>query len=68
MKIDGMLGGSFDGIGDRGAAALEALGYDGGVTAETSHDPFLPLVLAAAEHRAAGARHRDRDRVRRARR
>lgn len=31
------------------AAALEERGYDGGWTAETSHDPFLPLLLAA-EH------------------
>ncbi|HUO40342.1 MAG TPA: LLM class F420-dependent oxidoreductase [Mycobacterium sp.] len=31
------------------AGALEQEGYDGGWTAETSHDPFLPLLLAA-EH------------------
>lgn len=31
------------------AGALEAQGYDGGWTPETSHDPFLPLLLAA-EH------------------
>lgn len=31
------------------ARALEEEGYDGGWTAETSHDPFLPLLLAA-EH------------------
>jgi probable F420-dependent oxidoreductase len=31
------------------AAELEELGYDGGFTAETNHDPFLPLVIAA-EH------------------
>ena len=29
------------------AAALEEAGYDGGHTAETTHDAFLPLVLAA---------------------
>jgi probable F420-dependent oxidoreductase len=46
VKIDGMLGGSFDEIEDR-ARALEAEGYDGGATAETSHDPFFPLLLAA---------------------
>ena len=46
-----MLGGSFDEIEAR-AQALEADGYDGGVTAETSHDPFFPLLLAAAGHRA----------------
>ena len=31
------------------ARRLEAEGYDGCVTAETSHDPFFPLLLAA-EH------------------
>jgi len=31
------------------ASTLEERGYDGGWTAETSHDPFLPLLLAA-EH------------------
>ncbi len=31
------------------AKAAEAAGYDGVFTAETSHDPFLPLTLAA-EH------------------
>jgi probable F420-dependent oxidoreductase len=31
------------------AQALEAIGYDGLMTAETGHDAFLPLVLAA-EH------------------
>ena len=41
-----MLGGSFDEIEDR-ARALEADGYAGGATAETSHDPFFPLLLAA---------------------
>jgi probable F420-dependent oxidoreductase len=32
----------------RRARELEDLGYDGLITAETSHDPFLPLVIAAA--------------------
>ena len=31
------------------ARELEDLGYDGLITAETGHDPFLPLVIAA-EH------------------
>jgi probable F420-dependent oxidoreductase len=49
MKIDGGLGGTgFDDVA-RGARELEEVGYDGGLTAETSHDPFLPLVIAA-EH------------------
>ena len=46
MRIDGLLGGSFEEIGAR-AAALEAAGYDGAFTAETAHDPFLQLVVAA---------------------
>ena len=73
MKVDG-------GIGDlRGTAAgwvpqrrgraakeLEDQGYDGIWTAETSHDPFFPLLLAAQTHRAGGARHGHRGGVRRA--
>jgi probable F420-dependent oxidoreductase len=49
MKIDGMLPGT--GIAEivRIAGELEDVGYDGGITAETSHDPFFPLVIAA-EH------------------
>ncbi len=35
-----------------GAAQAEASGYDGAWTAETSHDPFFPLLLAA-EHTEA---------------
>jgi len=48
MKVDGGLG--FD-LASAAAAAkqAEAIGYDGVWTAETSHDPFFPLVLAA-EH------------------
>ena len=46
MKIDGGIGGSLDTAADQ-AAALEKRGYDGGMSAETSHDPFLPLLLAA---------------------
>jgi probable F420-dependent oxidoreductase len=50
MKVDGGLG-----ISSELAAAVdavtdaEAAGYDGFWTAETNHDPFLPLVVAA-EH------------------
>jgi probable F420-dependent oxidoreductase len=45
MKVDGGLGA----IAQAGATAqsLEAAGYDGAWSAETSHDPFLPHVLAA---------------------
>ncbi|HEY8525742.1 MAG TPA: LLM class F420-dependent oxidoreductase [Acidimicrobiales bacterium] len=47
MKVDGAIGG----LAQAGTAAAkqEARGYDGVWTAETSHDPFLPLALAA-EH------------------
>jgi probable F420-dependent oxidoreductase len=48
MRIDGLIGGSFDEVGAR-AAALEAAGYDGAFTAETAHDAFLQLAVVA-EH------------------
>jgi probable F420-dependent oxidoreductase len=46
MKVDGGI--SFD-LAQSGPSAreAEAQGYDGVWTAETSHDPFLPLLLAA---------------------
>jgi probable F420-dependent oxidoreductase len=47
MKIDGGLGDLKTAAGR--AVELERLGYDGGTTAETNADPFLPLALAA-EH------------------
>ncbi len=48
MRIDGGIG--FDPSGVIEAARLaERVGYDGIWSAETSHDPFLPLALAA-EH------------------
>lgn len=48
MEVDGGLG--FDsGNVTLAAKQAEAIGYDGIWTAETAHDPFLPLVLAA-EH------------------
>ena len=48
MRIDGGLG--FDPAGAIESARLaEQVGYDGIWSAETSHDPFLPLALAA-EH------------------
>jgi len=49
MKVDGTV--MVPGLGHVGPAAreLEELGYDGVLTAETSHDPFFPLLLAA-EH------------------
>jgi probable F420-dependent oxidoreductase len=48
MKVDGGLGTDLKRAG-AAAADLEAAGYSGAWTAETAHDPFLPLLLAA-EH------------------
>ena len=48
MKIDSGLMGDLDRAGDSGKR-LEELGYDGAITAETAHDPFFPLLLAAQE-------------------
>lgn len=48
MLVDGTVGGSLRGVGAH-ARRTEEAGYDGVWTAETSHDPFLPLLLAA-EH------------------
>ncbi len=48
MKIDTHLGTDLGTAAER-ARTLEAEGYDGLVSVETQHDPFLPLVLAA-EH------------------
>ena len=48
MKVLGGLMGDLEGVADR-AKRLEQLGYDAVVTAETSSDPFFPLVIAA-EH------------------
>jgi probable F420-dependent oxidoreductase len=49
MKVDGGIGGVRAPDIARVAKELEDVGYDGGLTAETSHDPFFP-VLIAAEH------------------
>jgi probable F420-dependent oxidoreductase len=49
MKVDtGVMAPSLGEIGPR-ARELEELGYDGILTAETGHDAFLPIALAA-EH------------------
>jgi probable F420-dependent oxidoreductase len=48
MKIDGGLGGDLSKVGAQ-AKRAEAVGYDAVWTAETAHDPFFPLLLAA-EH------------------
>ena len=48
MKVDGVIGFDLRNAG-RDAQAAEAAGYSGVWTAETGHDPFFPLLLAA-EH------------------
>ena len=48
MKVDGSILTRLDDVAAR-SRELEAAGYDGIWSAETSHDPFFPLVLAA-EH------------------
>ena len=48
LKVDGGIPNQLARVAEA-ARALEQDGYDGGWTAETSHDPFLPLLLAA-EH------------------
>jgi probable F420-dependent oxidoreductase len=48
MKVDGGLGTDLRHAGTS-AKEAEAAGYSGVWTAETAHDPFLPLLLAA-EH------------------
>ena len=49
MKIDGVVMSTDLAAIARGARELEDLGYDGVLSAEITHDPFLPLVVAA-EH------------------
>ena len=46
VKVDGGIGWDLDKVGEQ-ARALEELGYSGLMTAETAHDPFFPLVIAA---------------------
>ncbi|HXZ86793.1 MAG TPA: LLM class F420-dependent oxidoreductase [Myxococcota bacterium] len=48
MKVDAGLMGGLAEVPER-IRELEAAGYDGAITAETAHDPFFPLLLAA-EH------------------
>jgi probable F420-dependent oxidoreductase len=47
MKIDGGIGFDPSGIAEQ-ARRAEADGYDGVWSAETSHDPFLPIAIGAA--------------------
>ena len=48
MKVDGNIGIDLATVAES-AKEVEAAGYSGAWTAETAHDPFLPLLLAA-EH------------------
>jgi probable F420-dependent oxidoreductase len=50
MLVDGGIGFDLSQAGDAARDAEEA-GYDGIWTAETSHDPFLPLLVAAERTR-----------------
>ncbi|HEY1827197.1 MAG TPA: LLM class F420-dependent oxidoreductase [Acidimicrobiales bacterium] len=47
MKIDGGIGFDPNGIAEQ-AVRAEKNGYDGVWSAETSHDPFLPIAVGAA--------------------
>ena len=49
MKVDGGIPPAGMSEIARVAKELEDVGYDGAMSAETNHDPFLPLVVAA-EH------------------
>lgn len=53
MKIDAMLT-NVPGQAAEVAVGLEAAGYDAAWAPETNHDPFLPLVAAAARTRSIG--------------
>jgi alkanesulfonate monooxygenase SsuD/methylene tetrahydromethanopterin reductase-like flavin-dependent oxidoreductase (luciferase family) len=46
MKVDGGVGWELDKVGAQ-ARELEDMGYSGILTAETAHDPFFPLLVAA---------------------
>jgi len=46
MKADGGLLGDLSRVAES-TKALELAGYDGVISAETAHDPFFPLMLAA---------------------
>ncbi len=46
MKVDGGVGADLNTVGAQ-AQELEEMGYAGVMTAETAHDPFFPLLVAA---------------------
>jgi probable F420-dependent oxidoreductase len=47
MKVDGGIGTDLHKVGAQ-ATRAESDGYDGVFTGETSHDPFLPIAVAAS--------------------
>ena len=47
MKVDAIIHGDIEVLGEA-AQRAERLGFDGVVSPEVAHDPFVPLVLAAA--------------------
>jgi alkanesulfonate monooxygenase SsuD/methylene tetrahydromethanopterin reductase-like flavin-dependent oxidoreductase (luciferase family) len=63
MKVDGNIGTDLRSVA-KNAQEVEAAGYSGAWTAETSHDPFLPLLLAAEHTETTRDRHVDRRGVR----
>ncbi len=46
MKVDGGVGWDLSSVGAQ-ARELEEMGYSGVLSAETAHDPFFPLLVAA---------------------
>ena len=46
MKVDGGFGFDLDMVGAQ-SQELEEMGYSGLLSAETAHDPFFPLLVAA---------------------
>ena len=46
MRVDGGVGSDLATVGAQ-AQELEEMGYSGIMTAETAHDPFFPLLVAA---------------------
>ena len=50
MKVDGGIGWDINKAGAQ-ARELEELGFSGAQTAETAHDPFIPLAFAAQQTR-----------------
>ena len=50
MKVDGGVGWDLNTVGAQ-ARELEEMGYSGILSAETAHDPFFPLLVAAQNTR-----------------